>query len=188
MKKSKTPRFQLLIYRAFAKHWRTPALLVFLAGIAFWWLASRSGEAIQDKAWAGLVIAVVGVLIVFYTVLTTRAHVSCHRSNFVVHTPLYPVAFSYRRTDVIRSTEIRTIFPPEQEKEARRRFYHDIWGKTAIVVTVKSYPMPLWWLRLWFHPYMFHPEESALVFIVDDWMALSRSLETFRTSWREARH
>lgn len=185
MKTSKTPRFQLLPYRAFAKHWQRPAFLILAAGMAFWWLASRSDEPIQHKAWSGLVIALAGVLIVLYTMLAKRAHVSCHKNNFVVHTPLYPVAFSYRRIDMIRSVEFRNVFPPEAEKEARRRFYQDIWGKPALVVTIKSYPMPLWWLKLWFHPYLFHPKESALVFVVDDWMAVSRSLETFRARWRE---
>lgn len=187
MKKSKTPKFQLLPYRAFAKHWLSTAFLIVLAGIAFWWLASRSSESIQSHAWAGLVIAVAGALIVLYALLAKSAHVSCHKNNFVIHTPLYPVAFSYGRVNMIRSVEMRNIFPPEKEKSARRRFYHDIWGKTVIEVTVKSYPMPLWWLRLWFHPYLLHPKESAIVFVVDDWMALSRSLETFRTSWRGAR-
>jgi hypothetical protein len=96
---------------------------------------------------------------------------------------LYPVAFSYQRIEMIRPVEFRSIFPPENEKNARRRLYKDMWGKTVVVITVKGYPIPLWWMQLWFHPYLLHPKESAIVLPVDDWMSLSRRLDTLRTTW-----
>ena len=187
MKRTKATKFRLLPYQAFAKHWLRPAILLVVAGIVFLVLAFRSPKLDQNHTFVGSVITIAGMLIASYTLLAKRAHVSCHKNNFTIHTPLYPVTFSYRRINMIRSVEFRNIFPPENEKTARWRFYREIWGKTTIVITVSSYPMPLWWLKMWFHPYLLHPTESALILLVDDWMALSRSLETQRTNWRENR-
>jgi len=184
MKKTATSKFRLLPYQAFAKHWLRPAMLFVIVGVAFWWFISRpEGEHIL----VGPVLTGVGALITLYTLLAKRAHVSCRASNFVIQTPLYPVAFSYRRVEIIRPVKFSSIFSPVDEKNARRRFYQDIWGKTAVVVVLQSYPLPLWWLKLWFHPYLLHPKETALVFLVDDWMALSRGFETRRTLPRNAR-
>lgn len=187
MKSKKVPRFRLLPYQALARHWMGPALWLVPGGILLWWIAPHLSQFGQRYAPAGFVVAIAGAFIVIYTFLARRAHISCHKNNFVVHTPLYPVAFSYRRIEMIRPVEFRSIFPPEREKTARWRLYKDIWGKTVVVVTIEGYPVPLWWLRLWFHPYLLHPKESALVLPVDDWMGLSRSLETLRTRWKETR-
>jgi hypothetical protein len=95
MKGKRTPRFRLLPYQALAKHWMGPALWLVPGGIVLWWAVPRLSQLDQRYAPAGLVVAIAGALIVAYASLARRAHISCHKNNFVVHTPLYPVAFSY---------------------------------------------------------------------------------------------
>lgn len=181
----KTLRFSLLPYQALAKHWFGPAFLLIPGGILLWWATPQIPQLEQRYPFLGLVVSVAGIIIVMYTFLARRAHVSGHKNNFVVHTPLYPVAFSYQRVEMVRPVEFKSIFPPENEKNARWRLYKNIWGKTVVVINVKGYPFPKWWLRLWFHPYLMHPREMALVLPVEDWMGLSRSLESLRTNWLE---
>jgi len=187
MKSTKTPRFGLLPYQALAKRWFGPALWLIPAGILLWWAVPQVPQLEQRYPFLGLVISAIGLLIVIYTVLARRAHISCHRNNFVIHTPFYPIAFSYQRVEVVRPMEFKSIFPPEKEKNARRRLYGTIWGKTVIVINVKGFPLPRWWLRLWLHPYLLHPRELAMVLPVEDWMGLSRSVESQRTNWLEQR-
>ncbi|HOU14058.1 MAG TPA: hypothetical protein PKZ84_13180 [Anaerolineae bacterium] len=186
MKNTSPAKFRLLPYQALAKQWLWPAMWLIPGGIFLWWIAPDLTLFDERYAFAGLGVAGVGALIVIYTFMARRAHVSCHKNNFVIHTPFYPVAFSYQRVEIIRPMDFKSIFPPEQEKSARRRLYKDIWGKTVVVINTKGYPLPLWWMRLWFHPYLIHPRERALVLPVEDWMGLSRSLETLRTNWYEA--
>lgn len=181
--KTKTPKFRLLLYQALAKRWLGPALLLIPGGVLLWWVIPQVPQFDQRYPFLGFVISGVGLLIVIYTLLMRRAHVSCHKNNFVIHTPFYPIAFSYQRVEMVRPVDFKNIFPPEKEKDARWRLYKAIWGRTVVVVNVKGYPIPRWWLRLWIHPYLFHPRETALVFPVEDWMGLSRSLETLRAEW-----
>jgi len=70
------------------------------------------------------------------------------------HTPLYAVAFSYQRVEMIKTAEFRALFPPEKEKADGWRFYHDLWGRTvahnltqrlptsALVAATVSPPLP----------------------------------------------
>lgn len=178
-------QFPLLLYRFIAKRWRTPALLIIPLGLVWWWLESRGETSLIPHL--VLIIPASGILLVFYTMLARRAAVICHPDHFTLRGPLYPVAFSYRRVEGIRPVEFNSVFPPQEEKGMRLRLYKGLWGRTAIIVDLKSYPLPLWWLRLWLSDYLFHPKERALVLVVEDWMALTRKMETHRNALIEKR-
>jgi extradiol dioxygenase family protein len=185
MKDMAKSRFRLLPYLALSKRWLAPALWLIPGGVVLWRTIPLVPQLDQRYAPAALVISGVGILIAIYALLARQAHVSCHNNRFVVHTPIYPLAFSYQRVEMVRPVEFRTIFPLENEKSARWRLYRNLWGQTVVVVTLKSYPVSVGWMRLWFHPYLLHPKERALVLPVDDWMGLSRRLESLRTTWSE---
>jgi len=180
-------RFALLPYRPIAKRWRWPALLMIPAGVAFYIATTSSGQHKPQVALLALVPSVIGAIIFIYTLLAGRAHVSCHSNRIVVHTPLYPIAFSYQRLGEIRSVEFRTLYPPEKEKTARWRFYSDLWGRTVPTISLRGYPLATWWMKLWVHPYLLHPKETGLVLPVEEWMSLVRRIETLQTQWRQGR-
>lgn len=183
----KNTRFSLSVYQVIAKRWKTPAILLIPAGIGLWWLAPQIPEFNPAYTPASLVIAGVGLLITLYTFLAGSAHIRCSTSNLVIQTPIYPLTFSYKRIENIRSAEFSKIHSPKNEKPARWRLYKNLWGKTAIIITLKSYPLPLEWIKLWFHPFLLDPKEKALVLLVEDWMGLSRQLEIKRTAWLQSR-
>jgi hypothetical protein len=170
-----------------AKRWRWPALLMIPAGIGLYWALPRVPGSIPQLAPLSFVISLVGLLLFIYTLLMSRAHVSCHTSHFVIHTPLYPVAISYQRIERIGSAEFRRLFPPERQKGPIWRLYRRLWGMTVPTISLKALPLPRWWLRLWLHPFLFHPSEVGLVMPVDDWLRFIRSIESLRTEWRERR-
>jgi hypothetical protein len=169
-----------LIYRSLARHWRTPALWLIPAGLALWWAAGANEQLATRSRWIALSISVIGLLILIYTGLAQRASICCASNHFTLRGPIYPAVFSYRRIKDIRPVDFATIFPPQKEKRARWRLYREIWGKTAVVIDLKGYPLPRWWLNLWFSSYLFHPQETALVLPVDEWMGLVRILEKQR--------
>ncbi len=180
-------RYPLLVYREMTRTWVWPAIWLIPGGVALWWAVPQVPQLDARFAPAGLVMSVAGILLLGYILLARRARVTCSKSKFVIHTPLYPVAFSYGRITMIRPVEFNMIFSPREEKSTRQRMYARLWGKTALVINIRGFPLPLGWLKLWFHPYLLHPKEKALVLLVEDWMALSIQLETRSTEWRERR-
>ncbi|MGC9349368.1 MAG: hypothetical protein ACP5JG_14615 [Anaerolineae bacterium] len=187
MSKRRKRRFPLLPYRLVTQNWRGPALLLVPAGVALYWIASRTEQLNQTYAPLAFTVSLVGVLLYAYTLLARRAHISLEYNRFVVHTPFLPVAFSYRRVGVVRTVEFATLFPPDEMKPAQWRTYQGLMGRTVPVIPLEGYPLPYGWLRLWFHSFLFHPKETALVVPVDDWMGFIRNLETLRTIWRDER-
>ena len=180
-------RFPLLPYQALSRHWLWPALLMIPAGVVLWWIVPSVPSLDPRYAPAAFIISIAGIIIAIYALLARQAHVRVGQGYFTVRTPLIPVVFSYTRIEIHNPTQFNEIRPPMEEKPARRRLYRGLWGKTVIVVDLKSYPAPRWWLKLWLHPYLFHPRKQALVLFIDDWMTLSRTLQTKLTAWRQRR-
>jgi len=179
-------RLRLLPYQVLADRWLVPALLWVPAGIALRLAAPRIPGAHPQLAPLALVISLVGALISAYALLASRAAVALGTQTFTVQTPLYPVVFSYARVDTVRPVTFGSAIATKGVRAAHRRVYGHLLARTAIVVTLRSYPLPIAWLRLWFHPLLLHPKERALILLVDDWMALSLGLESRRIQWREA--
>ncbi len=187
MSKKKAKQFPLLVYGAVGKRWRWPAFLLIPAGFVLWWVIQWNEGAVTLRAWSALVISAVGLLIFLYTLLANAACIRCHARYFTLRTPLYPVVFSYRRVKSVRPVDYAKLRPPQEEKSARWRLYRHLWGRTAVVIDLRSYPLPEWWLRLWVNEYLFHPTATGLVVLTEDWLGLIRQIETHRTALRQKR-
>jgi hypothetical protein len=132
--------------------------------------------------------AAVAVVLLAYTFLARRlAWVQCRPNHLRIQTPLYPLVVSYRRIRAVRPQTFSEVFAPALEKKARRRWLRPYWGHTALVIDVLKFPVAEAWLRLWFSPYLLAPDTTGFVFLVEDWMALSRQLDDFRTEWEMER-
>lgn len=174
-------RFKLLPYRILARHWMFPAILMIPAGIGLWWSIDRFDFINPVYNNLGWLISIVGALITLYTILAHLSHLSLQENRLVVHAPIHPMAVSYERIKLIHPMEFRLLFPKNKVKRAQYRLYRKLWRMTVPVVILEGMPMPKWWIKLWFHPFLLHPDEDGLVLVVDDWMACSRALDTLRT-------
>lgn len=178
--KQKT-RYKLLPYQILAQHWMLPAILLIPAGFGFRWGVSRLTELNPASADFGWLISIAGALLTLYSLLAHQSHVSFQKDHFTIHAPIHPMAISYKRVKLVHPIEFSLLFPPQKAKRSQYRLYHKLWGKTVPVVMLEGLPFPRWWLKLWFHPFLLHPDEQGILLVVDEWMACSRTLDTFRT-------
>jgi len=181
VEKSKT-RYKLLPYQILAWHWTLPALLMIPAGYGFRWGVAQLEQFNPASADLGWIISIAGVLLTLYTLLARRSHVSFRKDHLVLRAPIHPMAVSYKRIKLVHPIEFSMLFPPNKVKRAQYRLYRKLWGKTVPVVMLEGLPLPRWWLRLWLHPFLLHPEEDGIILVVEDWMACSRTLDSFRTN------
>ncbi|MFL7794639.1 MAG: hypothetical protein AB8I69_21020 [Anaerolineae bacterium] len=184
MAKKRGKRFRLLIYERMWQKWGVISLLVALASGVLWLLAPRIRFLPSSLRMLILVPALSSSAIFAYVFMARRmAWVQCKPGTLHIQTPIYPLDISYARIKIVRPTEFSHIFDPSKEKQARRNWLRPYWGMTAVVVEISKYPIKKEWLRLWFNRYMFSPEVTGFVLLVDDWMTFSRQLDDFRSNW-----
>lgn len=177
-------RFRLLIYERMRQRWAWPCTLTVPASVALWWYTPRIPIIYAPFRPLALAPALVSLVILAYTYLAPRlAWVQCRPDHLRIQTPFYPLVVSYGRIKGVRPQPLAQVFDPAGEKKARRRWLRPYWGRTTLVVDLSGYPVSKAWLRLWFSPYLLAPDTAGLVFLVKDWMGLSRQLDEFRSAW-----
>jgi hypothetical protein len=177
-------RFRLSIYERMWQRWAWPCILTVPASVSLWWFAPRISIIYAPLRILALVPAFVSLIILVYAYLARRlAWVQCRPNHLRIQTPFYPLVVSYGRIKGVRPNTFRQVFSPSGEKTARQRWLRPYWGRTALVVELSKYPFSKTWLRLWFSPYLLAPDVTGFVFLVEDWMALSRQLDQFRADW-----
>lgn len=181
-------RFRLLIYSRMWQRWAWLCILITAASFVIWWAAPRTTLIRPSLRPLTLIPALASMLILAYAHLARRmAWVQCRSNQLYIRTPLHPLSVSYSRLKAVRPTTFAQVFDPDRERGTRRAWSYPYWNRTVIVVEISGYPIPKTWLRLWFSRYLLTPGSSGFVFLVDDWMALSRQLDDFRTNWEMRR-
>lgn len=177
-------RFYLLVYERMWQRWAWPCFLLVPASIVLWWFAPRISILHAPLRPLTLVPGAVAACILCYAFLARRlAWVQCRPGHLRIQTPILPLAVSYARLKEVRPKPFAEVFDPVAEKPARREWLHPYWRRTSLLVPVTEFPVSKRWLRLWFSHYLLDPKETGFVFLVDDWMGLSRQLDDYRITW-----
>jgi hypothetical protein len=142
-----------------------------------------------------IVIAAIAWIVFIFTLIAPGFYyVQCH-PNYVVISAVYPLAISYSRIGNTVPVNFATKHPFRRQSWSEQRllaplFYEQGTGQlTVVAMQLKGYPLPPFWLRFWFHKYMFFPYQDGpgFLFNVRNWMALSHEIEDYREAWRERR-
>jgi len=188
MTKKGKKRFRLLIYSRMWQRWAWPCALITIASFVMWGVAPRTQLIYPPFRPLTLVPALASLLILTYAYLARRlAWVQCKPNKLYIRTPFHPLSVSYSRFKGVRPTTFAQVFDPEKERGARRAWLYPYWNRTVIVVEISDYPLPRTWLHLWFSRYLLTPNSNGFVFLVDDWMTLSRQLDDARANWEMRR-
>jgi hypothetical protein len=176
-------RHPLLVYQRLFSAWRVPALLICLGSGALWWLAPAPLNTIGVRLALLAACGVAGVLFI-YTLLGPRlSYVQCRPNHLLVSTPLYKLAVSYRRIQTTRPVP----FKPADVRASRRWLVDPYRGLTALAVDLNGFPVARRFLRLWLNEFVLPADLLGLLLVTPDWMALSRDIESFRSTWKTHR-
>lgn len=177
-------RFRLLVYERMWQRWAWTCILIVPAAVTLWWFAPRISIIYTPFRALALIPALISPVILAYAYLARRlAWVQCGPNHLRIQMPFYPLVISYSRIKGVRPKTFAQVFDPAEERVARQRWLRPYWGRTVLVVELSRYPFSKAWLRLWFSPYLLAPDVAGFVFLVEDWMTLSRQLDEFRTAW-----
>jgi len=125
------------------------------------------------------------ILLTFFLVFLRKlAYVQPCDSYLRLVTPFLRLNISYRRYVQTSSAEMGRLFSVEDLKGWKRDFLHPLAGETAIVLELKSWPLPRRVLKLFLSPFFFPDRTAArIALLVPDWMKFSTELESFRSTW-----
>jgi hypothetical protein len=112
--------------------------------------------------------------------------VQAHGSYFVIATPFIRMKTSYKRVIQVRSAEFSRLYPPTELSWAQRTYLEPFFGKTVVVVNLKSYPLSQGILRLFFPKQMFPPSSKGFILVVPKWMELSLELDSRISTWQQS--
>lgn len=183
--KKRILRFPLLVYTPL-RRWGALGLLTALIVGVFWLFIPRLIGSTPLRPLALLAALGGGVLCIYGYLAPRVAHVRCETTRLRLQGPLMPLFISYWRVDRTWLVPLAKVFDPKKDRSARR-WPLVYWNMTAVVVGLKGFPVPPWWLRLWFDRHLFLPDGTGLVLLVEDWMGLSQQLDGALSAYRARR-
>lgn len=180
-------RFPLLLYSRTLRTARRAAFTLAILLLGLWypvslgWLAWPQPPADRWLMAGGLVALAFAL---FSTFAPRAAYVQPMRHHLRLSTPIVRLAVSYRRIESTRPVDVARTYPRESLRAGERRLLAPFTGMTALAVDLSGLPMRPWLLRLFFHRLLLSPDRTGFVFIVPDWIELSRQLFGRLDAWR----
>lgn len=133
---------------------------------------------------AGFLVSIGICLFAFFS--RWMAYTQAHQDHLSIVTPFLNLKISYRRIRSIHPSLLQQVFPKENAKWAENSFLQPFYGKTAMVVEIRNYPMSPRLLRLFFPRYMFSPRSPGFLLLVPDWMKFSTEIDSLRGNWMQS--
>jgi len=179
-------RHPLLFYRrTIDRVWKASLALGVVFGVVVWFdlIYEVSILGISSKLWLLAVCTLAFALSVFGYWARYFAYVKVFPNYFKVATPFLRFRISYRRMRSVYPVLVQQLFPKEESSWSERNYLEPFYGKTALVMELKGFPLNPVLLRLFLPAQMFSPRTTGFVIIVPDWMKLSTELDSFHGTW-----
>jgi hypothetical protein len=180
-------RFPLLLYHRAIRPRRRAATALTILLLGLWYPVSMRMIAWPQPPadrWllAGGLVSLAFAL--FATFSPRFAYVQPMRDHLRLSTPIARVVVSYRRIESTRPVDVAKAFPRALLQGSDRRLLSPFAGKTALGVDLYALPVRPFLMRLFFHRLMLSPDKTGFIFIVPDWIELSRQLSSRLDAWR----
>lgn len=193
MGKKQKRRHRLLVSYRIGQRWRAmPLLSAVMAAVLYGlaWLHAyglmQSGNAVLlDRVWQerSLVLALIGFCLLIYLlimVIARGSYVEVRPLALRVKAGLLPLDISYARVRSVKLGQVGAHFPAETLSSRDYALLAPLLHLPCTVVELKSWPQePV--RRLW-PKFMFTPDGSGLVFVVEDAMLLNRQIDAVQTA------
>lgn len=176
-------KYPLLVYQHVVNRWWTPMLAI---GIVLFALAydQFTDPVHRYNAARWQILAAVGVLAILtgilFLVIRQIAYIQPMPGYVKFVTPFLRFHISYKRFLKTSSSEMGRLFPPNKLSGWMREMIRPLAGKMALVIELRSYPLPAWVLRSFLSKFFFKDKTIHFVILVDDWMRFSSELDSFR--------
>ncbi|MBI3166614.1 MAG: hypothetical protein IPG44_00875 [Anaerolineales bacterium] len=179
-------RYPLVIFTHMMSRWWTAVFTLGLALLGLAWVIRWWGfEQWRWMIFAGLgvMIAVAGLII---WMIRKSAYVQPFNDHLRLVTPFLRLNISYKRFLRTGTANMGSLFPPKNLRGSLQDIVEPLARMTAIVIDVKSLPMPQNTLKFFLSPLFFKDKSPHIVILVADWMRFSAEMDSLRHGGGEA--
>ena len=178
-------RFPLLIYEYTLSKWYPATLTLSIFLFILWWfqpsyLKTPPKNDLQEYVFL-FMSGIALIMTIFIFVMRKSAYVRPYKKYLRLSTPFLKLNISYKRIIKTRATEMSTLFLSSKLSNWQRESMAHLLRRTALVVDLNAFPMPLPILRFFLSPFFFKDKTPHFVFLVEDWMRFSAEMESFRS-------
>lgn len=173
-------RYPLVIFTHMMRRWWTAVFTLGLAMMGLAWLIRWWGfEQWRWMTFAGLgVMTAIAGLIIW--MIRKTAYVQPFNDHLRLVTPFLRLNISYKRFLRTGTANMGVLFPPKSVRSSLHDIVEPLAKMTAIVIDVKSLPMPQNRLKLFLSPLFFKDKSPHIVILVADWMRFSAEMDSLR--------
>ena len=173
-------RYPLVVFTHMMSRWWTAVFALGLAMIGLAWVVRWWGfEQWRWMTFGGLgVVIAIGGLIIW--MIRKTAYVQPFNDHLRLVTPFLRLNISYKRFLRTSTANMGVLFPPKSIRSSLRDIVEPLAKMTAIVIDVKSLPMPQSTLKLFLSPLFFKDKSPHIVILVADWMRFSAEMDSLR--------
>jgi hypothetical protein len=184
-------RHTLLLYRrSMDRIWKLTLFLgILLVAVGYWTLIRPTIIfGLESDLWLFAAAMIAFALCIFAFIARYFAYVQPNPGYLKFVTPFLRFKISFQRVRSIRPTLVQQVFPPEASSWAERSYLEPFYGKTLLVMELKSYPLNPTLMKLFIPAQLFSPKSTGMVLLVPDWMKLSTELDSLIGSWQQERN
>ena len=138
--------------------------------------------------WLGWWLAafLVALMMFYYAVLMRRAFIQIRPGSFRWQGPITGYNISYGRVRSVASSKMEQHYSKSQLNRREWSILKPIYYNTCLFIELSRYPRRLKRRRLWFLRIFYGRDRMGMLCHVEDWMALSRELDTARAMREDA--
>jgi hypothetical protein len=134
-----------------------------------------------------IIMLVVGLIWTYYAILAPRASIQLH-SNFIrLQGPFIGKNISYGRIYAVTPAHMSQHYAEDRLSRGEKAIVKPFLHTTCVFIELQNFPSSFKRRKLWFPRYLFGTNRKGILCCVEDWMALSRQIESARTG-RQARN
>jgi hypothetical protein len=178
----------LFIPHSINRIWRNLLLLDIVIWVS-WWFAPYGAPLFKPPNDSYLMIlGVFGiVMILFLVMIRNWGYVQALPTHVKIAVPFFHLKIPYRYVDNVRMTEFRQLFNYRELNWADKRFLQPYFRETVATLHLKRFPKPFYILRIFIPNYLFLPNETGFLFLVEDYLRFNTEVDSRLGAYQDRR-
>jgi hypothetical protein len=174
-------RFQLLLYGRQVSRFRRTSIILAVLFFGLWYPVSINYLPWPTRPADKWLLAGGLVCLAYwlFTMISPRmAYVQARVDQLRIQTPIFGVSIPYQLIHNTRPIQLAKMYPPESLREREYWLLEPFFRSSALGVDLHDWPRDPDILKRFLNPFFLAPDQTGLVLIIDDWMALSNQLQS----------